>query len=120
MCVEFKYIADINVVTLDARHIKRIEELEECRKMVLDLYKKFKTKKVLVDARNLESAPSSRDIFNFSKGLEGIQIRIAILEGNSFWEESRFLEELTTGKGSTFKSFRSKTEAFNWLDMAFN
>ena len=73
--------------------VDTIDDWLESRDRVIELYESHGIRRVLVDAREQESGPSTGEIFEFGETWPH-EIRVAILSGQRNREDQEFLDEL--------------------------
>lgn len=91
-----------------------IENWYASREKVIELAEAHKTMRLLVDVRELETAPSVLDIFDFGQDWP-IGIKTAILVGEKTDEDVMFVETVAVNRSKQMQIFYEESEAVRWL-----
>ena len=96
--------------------VDTIEDWLESRDRIIELYESHGIRRVLVDAREQESGPSTGEIFEFGETWPH-EIRVAILSGQRNREDQEFLETVAFNRAKDFRIFDSESDALTWLGL---
>ena len=115
MAAEVSY-DDINqVIRVRAYGDEAIEDWEASKERVMQLNSEHACSRVLVDAREQQSAPTVSDLFDFAINWPRT-IRVAKLVGSKTREAQGFVEMVAVNRGIPMKDFTEESEAMVWLD----
>lgn len=111
---DVSYDADANLARVRAWGVDPIENWYASKQKVIALAEAHSGLRLLVDARELEAAPSVLDIFDFGQDWPS-GIRTAILVGESTDDDVMFLETVAVNRSKQMRIFYEESEALLWL-----
>ena len=91
-----------------------IEDWISSREQVMQLHEIYGAYQLLVDVRELETAPSILDIFDFAEDWPRV-IRAAILVGEKTHKDVLFVESIPVNRHQQMRIFYDEDEALLWL-----
>lgn len=108
------YDADNQVMHVRVWGHDSISEMLASRAEVTRLYETHGTSRLIVDARDQETAPALFDIFDFGETWPR-NIRVAILASSKTPEDILILETVANHRGKTIRVFFKEAEALEWI-----
>lgn len=94
-----------------------IETMKRSLAESLQIARREKTNKVLVDATELRSMPSVLDLFHFASDLP-IDLRFAVVLSKHIEEKATFTQNVALNRSRRFRVFRRNEDAVKWLQQA--
>jgi hypothetical protein len=94
------------------------QDLENTLKEVIKVSNEKRIKKILIDAREVNSYPASGFIFEFGSKMAGIlySFDIAIIPSPKFMKETRFFKTVGNNRGTGMRLYESLEEAIEGLE----
>ena len=111
---EIRYDSDLGLIRIHSYGDDPIETWIASRAEVLRLHQLQGAKRLLVNARELVSAPSVLDIFDFGDNWPK-EIRVGIVISSKTPDDVMFLESAATYRGKSIRIFFDEDDAMTWL-----
>lgn len=108
------YDPDAGLVRVRAWGVDPIEDWIASREKVFQIAQTHGVSQLLVDARELDAAPSILDIFDFGNDWPGT-IRTAVFVGEKTNEDVMFVETVAVNRFKQMRIFYDEDEALLWL-----
>jgi hypothetical protein len=108
---------DLQIIRVDSWGSVTERDMRTTLQAVVGLEQERGLRRVFIDARRVESLPSSIPLYGLATevGLALGGIRVALIASDEIESEARYLERVVSGKGAQFIVFESEEDALAWL-----
>ena len=80
----------------------------------LEISRRERVNKVLVDATDLRALPSVLDLFRFASELP-VDLKFAVVDPKHLEDKAMFVQSVAQNRSRRFRAFRRFEDAVNWL-----
>ena len=107
------------IILIESRGHLVVDDLAKSKESVLQIVKTKGLKKVMIDATNQKSLPSTMSLHSFASELPKLSIglRQAIVISEQTPKDMKFIETVSLNRGASIKIFSSRENALSWLQL---